>query len=153
MSTKNNTSLTYPCIVNICQAMGAKRKDPVIRALNAQAPADAPEDLSKMIVYPTLRNAYVAGFNLIKETIDSKWQRISKQETAEILKALAETGKLPEKPAKVVPVKVAKVKFAKTPVAAKVKTPKAPKKVKATAEVEVEAQEVTAEVESPEQEA
>ena len=147
MSTKQNTLLTYPCIVNITKAMGAKRKDPVIRALNAQAPADAPEDLSKMIVYPTLRNAYVAGFNLIKETLESKWQRISKQETAEILKALAETGKLPEKPAKVVPVKVAKVKVAKTPVAAKVKTPKAPKKVKATPEAvvaEVEVDEATA---------
>lgn len=151
MSTKNNTSLTYPCIVNICQAMGAKRKDPVIRALNAQAPEGEVEDLSKMIVYPTLRNAYVAGFNLIKETLESKWQRISKAETAEILKALAETGKLPEKPAKVVPVKVAKVKVPKTPVAAKVKTPKAPKKVKATPEVEAEV--ATSEVESPAQEA
>jgi len=151
MSTKNNTSLTYPCIVNICQAMGAKRKDPVIRALNAQAPEGEVEDLSKMIVYPTLRNAYVAGFNLIKETLESKWQRISKAETAEILKALAETGKLPEKPAKVVPVKVAKVKVPKTPVAAKVKTPKAPKKAKATPEVEAEV--ATSEVESPAQEA
>jgi len=67
------------------------------------------------------------------------------------LKALAETGKLPEKPAKVVPVKVAKVKVPKTPVAAKVKTPKAPKKAKATPEVEAEV--ATSEVESPAQEA
>jgi len=110
MSTKNNTKLTYPCIVNVCKAMGQKRKDPVIRALNYQS-ADS-EDLSKMIVYPTLRNAFVAGFDLIKETVDSKWQRISKADAQAALDALASTGKLPEKPAK-------------APKAVKVKTPKA----------------------------
>lgn len=111
MSTKSNTKLTYPCIVNITKAMGTKRKEPVIRALNLRS-ADQ-EDLSKMIVYPTLRNAFVAGFNLIKETIDSKWQRISMEDTKLALESLEATGALPPKPAKVVPVKVAKVKVAK----------------------------------------
>lgn len=110
MSTKSNSKLTYPCIVNIAKAMGKKRKDPVIRALNYIPNAEGEiEDLSKAIVYPTLRNAYVAGYDLIKETIDSKWQRISKADAKIALKAIADTGKLPEKPVKAVVVKPTKV--------------------------------------------
>ena len=75
-STKNNKHLTYPCIVEIKMAMGLKRKDEVIRAIDRVTG----EDRSKMIVYPTLRNAFYAGVDLVKESIDSKWVRIEKKD-------------------------------------------------------------------------
>lgn len=86
-STKNNKQLTYPCIVNICKAMGSKRKSEVIRAIDRVTG----EDLSKAIVYPTLRNAYYAGVDLVKESIDSKWVRIEKTD-AEARQIIEETG-------------------------------------------------------------
>ena len=75
-STKNNKQLTYPCIVEIKMAMGSKRKSEVIRAIDRVTG----EDRSKMIVYPTLRNAFYAGVDLVKESIDSKWVRIEKKD-------------------------------------------------------------------------
>lgn len=75
-STKNNKQLSYPCIVEIKMAMGQKRKSEVIRAIDRVSG----EDLSKSIVYPTLRNAFYAGVDLVKESIDSKWVRIEKTE-------------------------------------------------------------------------
>ena len=115
-TTKNNTALTYPCIVNITKAMGKKRKDPVIRALalTEDGNGETGQDLSKQIVYPTLRNAYVAQFNLFKETIDSKWQRISKQDTIIALQAIKDTGKLPAKPSNTKAVAVKSVSAAVT---------------------------------------
>lgn len=86
-STKSNKQLTYPCIVNICKAMGSKRKSEVIRAIDRVTG----EDLSKAIVYPTLRNAYYAGVDLVKESIDSKWVRIEKTD-AEARQIIEETG-------------------------------------------------------------
>lgn len=73
-TTKNNKQLTYPCIVEIKMAMGSKRKTEVIRAIDRVTG----QDLSKSIVYPTLRNAFYAGVDLVKESIDSKWVRIEK---------------------------------------------------------------------------
>lgn len=77
-STKQDSGISYPCIVEITKAMGQKRKSPVIRAIEY----NTKQDLSDRIVYPTLRNAYIAGMDLIKESIDSKWTRISKQDSA-----------------------------------------------------------------------
>lgn len=86
-STKNNKQLTYPCIVEIKMAMGSKRKSEVIRAIDRVTG----EDRSKMIVYPTLRNAFYAGVDLVKESIDSKWVRIEKTD-AEARQVITEEG-------------------------------------------------------------
>jgi Xaa-Pro aminopeptidase len=86
-TTKNNRALTYPCIVEIKKAMGLKRKEEVIRAIDRVTG----EDLSKTIVYPTLRNAFYAGVDLVKESIDSKWVRIEKTD-AEARQIIEETG-------------------------------------------------------------
>lgn len=124
-STKSNKQLTYPCIVNICKAMGSKRKSEVIRAIDRVTG----EDLSKAIVYPTLRNAFYAGVDLVKESIDSKWQRIEKAD-AEKRQIIEETGLCAgiaeaEAPAPVVATKPAKAsKPAKAAKAPKAKTAK-----------------------------
>ena len=68
----------YPIVLNVCLAMGAKRKEPVIRAINIAND----EDMSKVPVYPTLRNAFVAGVNLIKHSENGKWLKITKEDTA-----------------------------------------------------------------------
>ena len=86
-STKNNKQLSYPCIVEIKMAMGSKRKSEVIRAIDRVTG----EDRSKMIVYPTLRNAFYAGVDLVKESIDSKWVRIEKTD-AEARQVITEEG-------------------------------------------------------------
>ena len=123
-STKSNKQLTYPCIVNICKAMGSKRKSEVIRAIDRVTG----EDLSKAIVYPTLRNAYYAGVDLVKESIDSKWQRIEKAD-AEKRQIIEESGLctgIAEAPAPAPATKPAKAskpaKAAKAPKAKSAKT-------------------------------
>jgi putative lipoic acid-binding regulatory protein len=119
-TTKNNKQLTYPCIVEIKMAMGSKRKTEVIRAIDRVTG----DDLSKTIVYPTLRNAYYAGVDLVKESIDSKWVRIEKTD-AEARQVITNEGLCDHiapaapvtKPAKAAkPAKVHKPARAATPV-------------------------------------
>jgi hypothetical protein len=134
-TTKNNRALTYPCIVEIKKAMGLKRKEEVIRAIDRVTG----EDLSKTIVYPTLRNAFYAGVDLVKESIDSKWVRIEKTD-AEARQIIEETGlctgiAAAAAPAPVTkPAKVHKPAKAATPVfGAPTKSKKATKPAKAKA--------------------
>ena len=137
-TTKNNRALTYPCIVEIKMAMGLKRKDEVIRAIDRVTG----EDLSKTIVYPTLRNAFYAGVDLVKESIDSKWVRIEKKD-AEARQVITNEGLCDHiapaapvtKPAKAAkPAKVHKPAKAATPVlGAPAKSKKATKPAKAIA--------------------
>lgn len=126
-STKNNKHLSYPCIVEIKMAMGSKRKTEVIRAIDRVTG----QDLSKSIVYPTLRNAFYAGVDLVKESIDSKWLRIEKSE-AEARQVIIEEGlvsHIAEAPAPAPkPTKPAKTAKATTPAG----VAKASKKAKAT---------------------
>lgn len=131
-TTKNNRALTYPCIVEIKKAMGLKRKDEVIRAIDRVTG----EDLSKTIVYPTLRNAFYAGVDLVKESIDSKWVRIEKKD-AEARQVITNEGLCDHiAPAAPVtkPAKVHKPAKAATPVlGAPAKSKKATKPAKAIA--------------------
>lgn len=125
-TTKQNKNLTYPCIVNICSAMGKKRKTPVIRAIDRVSG----DDLSSNIVYPTLRNAYYAQVDLVKETIDSKWVRIEKTvaEGRQITNAEGEITAIMEAPAPApAPAKQPKVK---QPKASKAVAPAKAKKSK-----------------------
>lgn len=117
-STKNNKHLSYPCIVEIKMAMGSKRKSEVIRAIDRVTG----EDRSKMIVYPTLRNAFYAGVDLVKESIDSKWVRIEKKD-AEARQVITNEGLVDHiaeapapAPAAAKPAKVHKPAKAATPV-------------------------------------
>ena len=116
-STKSNKQLTYPCIVNVCKAMGSKRKSEVIRAIDHCTG----EDLSKAIVYPTLRNAFYAGVDLVKESIDSKWQRIEKADAAARL-IIEESGLCTGISVVATPAPAAATKPAKAPKAKTAKT-------------------------------
>lgn len=126
-STKNNKQLSYPCIVEIKMAMGSKRKSEVIRAIDRVTG----EDRSKMIVYPTLRNAFYAGVDLVKESIDSKWVRIEKTD-AEARQVITEEGlvdRIAEAPAPAPkPTKPAKKAKSSTTPTAMAKASKATKK-------------------------
>ncbi|MCA9340771.1 MAG: hypothetical protein KDA17_07690, partial [Candidatus Saccharibacteria bacterium] len=54
------------------------------------------EDFSKVPVYPTLRNAFKAGVDLIKYSATGKWLKIDKAETAEMYPNFTAAG--PEQP-------------------------------------------------------
>lgn len=132
-STKNNKQLTYPCIVEIKMAMGQKRKSEVIRAIDRVTG----EDRSKMIVYPTLRNAFYAGVDLVKESIDSKWVRIEKKD-AEARQVITNEGlvdRIAEAPAPAPkPTKPAKKAKATATASAVAKAGKATKKAAVAAD-------------------
>ena len=60
--------MTYPIIAKIAEGQG--RRGTTIRAtVNG-------EDITREIAYTTLKGAFEAGCDLVKETPDSKWSRV-----------------------------------------------------------------------------
>lgn len=72
--------MNFPIIAIIAEGQG--RKGTTVRATNYSTK----EDITRDIVYATLKGAFKAGAYLMKPTADAKWMRIDPNEVTEILK-------------------------------------------------------------------
>ena len=79
--------MTYPIIAKIAEGQG--RRGTTIRATVNGV------DITRDIAYATLKGAFEAGCDLVKESADSKWSRIPMGESPKTRKNVAPVGKNP----------------------------------------------------------